>query len=173
MTPATPAPPTAPTLTLAEAVEACRVSRSTLQRRKSELVELGAVISPSGWAIPVPALVQLGLLGRTTPPDTAPPAVAAPSPTPTPARTDDTRSELADEVARLRAELAEAQQRAAVAEAVAAERKSSLDRADRALLMLEATKPEPAPAPAPAAAPQPVAVRSRSLIRDLRRTLLG
>jgi hypothetical protein len=168
MTPATPAPPTAPTLTLSEAVDACRVSRSTLQRRKSELIALGAQITPTGWAIPIPALVQLGLLDRTTPAETAAPAAPAPSPTPASEPSTDTRVLLTDEVARLRAELAEAKQRAAVAEAVAAERKASLERADRTLLVLEAGKPEPIRTPIPAAA---APRRQRTLLDRVRRVL--
>lgn len=43
------------------------MSPATIRRRKALLVELGATTDPSGWRIPIPALVQVGLLDRVTP----------------------------------------------------------------------------------------------------------
>ena len=74
--------PNSPVVGLAEAAALCKVSPATIRRRKAVLVELGATTDPSGWRIPIPALVQVGLLDRVTPapvpgstvsPDTTPP----------------------------------------------------------------------------------------------------
>lgn len=43
------------------------MSPATIRRRKALLVELGATTDSSGWRIPIPALVQVGLLDRVTP----------------------------------------------------------------------------------------------------------
>lgn len=134
----TPAPPT---VSLARAVELCGVSRSTIQRRKAELVELGAEVTDKGWNIPIPALIGAGLLSNVTPPDAVSKGVADTS--------KDTPSAIpADipEIVRLRERLADAERRAEVAEAVAEERLRSLERADVALRMLEVGKATPASA---------------------------
>lgn len=125
-------PPQPPTVSLARAVELCGVSRSTIQRRKTELIELGATVKPSGWVIPIPALIGAGLLSPTTPPD---PIADTPSDT-----SKDTPSDTS-EIERLRERLRDAETRAEVAEAIADERGKALDRADIALRMLEAGKP--------------------------------
>lgn len=59
--------PNSPVVGLAEAASLCKVSPATIRRRKALLVELGATTDPSGWRIPIPALVQVGLLDRVTP----------------------------------------------------------------------------------------------------------
>jgi len=51
------------------------------------------------------------------------------------------QSVTSNEISTLRAQLAEALQRAAVAEAIATEREKALERADRALFAIEARQP--------------------------------
>lgn len=74
--------PNSPVVGLAEAARLCKVSAASIRRRKAVLTELGATTDPKGWQIPIPALVQIGLLDRVTPapvpgstvsPDTTPP----------------------------------------------------------------------------------------------------
>lgn len=131
-----------PLMGLAEAASACGVSVSTLRRKRGELKELGAAETARGWQIPVTALITLGLMDRVT----EPPSHDAPSDT------------LTGELDALRAQLAAAEQRAAVAEAVATERERVIQTQAMALRMLEASKtpapadPEP-PAPPTEAAP--------------------
>lgn len=125
-------PPQPPTVSLARAVELCGVSRSTIQRRKKELIALGAEVSPQGWTIPIPALIGAGLLSNTTPPET-PADTVADTPKDTPVDTPVDTSE----IVRLRTLLAETEKRAEIAEAIAEERGRALERADIALRMLE------------------------------------
>ena len=68
--------PTVPTVGLAEAARLTGKSISTIRRKKRELCEFGATVSAAGWAIPIPALVHLGLLDRL-PPSMIDPLVAA------------------------------------------------------------------------------------------------
>jgi hypothetical protein len=114
-----------PLMGLAEAASACGVSVSTLRRKRGELKELGAAETARGWQIPVTALITLGLMDRVTEPpshDTPPDA-------------------LTGELEGLRAKLAAAEQRAAVAEAVSAERERVIQTQAMALRMLEASAP--------------------------------
>lgn len=129
----------APTMGLAEAARACNVSVATLRRRKDLLIQAGATITDKGYQIPIPALVSLGFLSSTTaPPGTAPavteePDTAPPLETPMePAR---------NEVEILRRQLAEAETRAQVAEAIAAERERIIEAQSLALRMLERGTP--------------------------------
>lgn len=114
---------------LAEAAKACGVSVSTLRRKRTDLEAQGAAQTATGWRIPVTALIAVGLMERVTPP----PA------------TDTPHDGVTGELEALRAKLAAAEQRAAVAEAIAAERERVIQTQAMALRMLEATK---APAPA-------------------------
>ncbi|WP_205762290.1 hypothetical protein, partial [Arthrobacter mobilis] len=134
----------APTLGLAEAAKACGVSESTIRRKRTELLAKGAVQTDKGWRIPVPVLVELGLMQRTTPA----PAADTPVQAPTTAQTDSLTGDVQAELERVRALLVEAERRAAVAEAVAAERDRIIEAQARSLRMLEAG---PAKAPATAA----------------------
>lgn len=59
--------PNQPVVGLAEAARLCQVSPASIRRRKAVLVDLGATTDPSGWRIPIPALVQIGLLDKVTP----------------------------------------------------------------------------------------------------------
>lgn len=133
-----------PVLTMGEAAEACGLSRSTLQRRKTDLIAAGATVSPAGWAIPRSALTQLGLL----PPG---PADAPPTSNPT------------GDVARLQAALTDALRRAEVAEAVAHERQTALERADRALLLLAAND-------STAPTTESRRLQARTMLQQVRRT---
>lgn len=137
-----------PTLGLAEAAKVCGVSVSTLRRKRPELAAHGAAQTATGWRIPVTALISLGLMGRTSDAHHE-----ARHDTPTTATTRVVDDVLTGELDALRAKLAEAEQRAAVAEAVAAERERVIQTQAMALRMLETTKPpatEP-PADTPAA----------------------
>jgi hypothetical protein len=127
----------APVLGLAQAAKACGVSESTIRRKRPELLAAGATQDSRGWRIPVPALIQLGLMDRTTAPD-APdsPPVAAQEAVTTPA----TQTPMEPLLEALREKLAAAEQRAAVAEAIAEERERIIAVQAQALRMLEAPK---------------------------------
>ena len=140
----TPPPVGGPVLGLAAAAKACGVSVSTLRRRREDLEKLGAVATPSGWRIPIAALVGSGLM----PPTTQPPTHDGPMP-PLIGGSDAPSDTLREELETLRVQLAAAEQRAAVAEAIAAERERLIESQAMALRMLEApraTTPESAPA---------------------------
>ena len=112
----------------------------TVRKRLSDLRRYGAVQIDGRWQIPVSALHAVGLTQRVTSNgDSKDTGDALPS-------------ETISEIETLRGQLAEALQRAAVAEAVAAEREKALERADRALLMLEGARAVTEP---PAAAERP------------------
>lgn len=134
---------TPPVLGLAEAAKACGISVSTLRRRKEALIAAGATVSPKGWLIPIPALVSLGYLGSTTPPPDIPVTPTSTPPNDTPHAT--TLVELDS----LRARLAEAEQRAAVAEAIATERERVIQAQAATLRMLERGTPGTSPANPP------------------------
>jgi hypothetical protein len=139
-------------LGLAEAAKACGVSVSTLRRKRPELAANGAAQTAAGWRIPITALIALGLMDRTTDArhesqhDTPmTPAMTAPV------------DALTAELDALRTALADAERRAAVAEAVAAERERMIQTQAMALRMLEASKTpatptttQPAESPSPA-----------------------
>lgn len=149
---------TEPVLGLREAADRATVSLSTLRRKKAELIEAGAVVTETGWQIPISALVRLGLMDRVT--GGAPHTPGTDTPSDSPANASATVAEPA-EVEHLRERLAqterravEAEQRAAVAEAVAAERDRIIEAKDQALRMIEA-RPMPAPPPAGPSGPPP------------------
>lgn len=140
-----------PTLGLAEAAKACGVSVSTLRRKRPELTAHGAAQTASGWRIPVTALIALGLMDRTT--DTRHESQHDSLMTPTTTAPADA---LIAQLDALRAALAEAEKRAAVAEAVAAERERMIQTQATALRMLEAPKTPANPTPTePAESPVP------------------
>lgn len=99
-------------------------SLPTIRKRLPELQEAGAVQVDGRWAIPLSALHKCGLMSKVEgfSKDTAKPLP----------------NETIDEIVNLRVELAEALRRADVAEAVAAERAAALERADRAMMAIEA-----------------------------------
>lgn len=144
-----------PTLGLAEAAKACGVSVSTLRRKRPELLAHGAAQTANGWRIPITALIALGLMDRTT---DARHESQHDSPT-TPATTAPTDA-LTAQLDALRTALADAERRAAVAEAVAAERERMIQTQAMALRMLEASKTPATSMPTaptePAESPVPV-----------------
>lgn len=127
--------PRPPVLGLAEAARATGLSVSTVRRRKRDLLSHGATITEQGWQIPVPALIALGMLDRSTPPPD--------SGRSQPDTSQDTPADSA-EIARLRELLdqaerraVQAEQRAAIAEAIAAERDRIIAAKDQTLRILE------------------------------------
>lgn len=125
-------------LGLKEASRITGISLSTLRRRRDDLRNAGATQHADGtWSIPVHTLITLGMLDKVGP-------TAPVSPTPT-ERPSDTPTW--DQVASLRDQLSDAQQRAAVAEAIAHERGSALEDARRAMRMLETRTVTPAETP--------------------------
>lgn len=105
----------------------------TIRKRLGALSKAGAVQVEGGlWQIPLSALHAVGLMvkveGEPLPGATSKPLAA----------------DIAEQVNALQVENGELLRRALVAEAVAAERLTALERADRVLLMLEARQP-PAP----------------------------
>lgn len=131
-----------PTLGLAEAAKACGVSVSTLRRKRHELEAHGAAQTAKGWSIPVTALIALGLMERTTAGRHDGHRDTPVTPTTTPP--DDA---LKAQLDALRTALADAERRAAVAEAVAAERERMIQTQAMALRMLEASKTPATPTP--------------------------
>lgn len=125
---------TAPSIGLAEAARISGVSESTIRRKRVELLELGASQGPKGWSIPIPALVELGLLDSKTAPDTVTAPEAPPASRLEPLMTPSAGAELEA----LRKALTAAELRAAVAEAVAAERERIIEAQVHALRLLEA-----------------------------------
>jgi hypothetical protein len=137
-----------PTLGLAEAAKACGVSVSTLRRKRPELEAYGATQTAKGWRIPVTALIALGWMDRTTGGRHDGQHDTPMTPTMTPPV-----DALTAELDALRTALADAERRAAVAEAVAAERERMIQTQAMALRMLEASKAPASPTPTAPAEP--------------------
>lgn len=138
---------------LAEAARVAGVSESTIRRRRDELQALGAVQTAKGWQIPIPALIELGLMARTTAPDElVPPETLHETPV-----KDVMTGSTGSEMEALRGALAAAEQRAAVAEAIAQERERIIEAQAQTLRMLESPRhPTTTPAlkgPSPAVTP--------------------
>lgn len=131
-----------PTLGLAEAAKACGVSVSTLRRKRPELEANGAAQTAKGWRIPVTALIAMGLMDRTT--DTRHESQHDTPMTPT---TTPPADALIAQLDALRTALADAERRAAVAEAIATERERTIQTQAMALRMLEASKTPATPTP--------------------------
>lgn len=153
MAPADDTPGTSPALlSQAEAAAACGVSEATIRRaRKAGRIQ-GVQPDPAGgYRIPVASLIAAGFtLDRVTRnPQVSPNDTPRDTPQEPPVQ-DDLRGQM--EALRARAE--DAERRAAVAEAIAAERARSLDDLRLTVKALTATA-HPAPAPAPEPAPQP------------------
>lgn len=129
---------TAPALGLAAAAKACGVSESTLRRRRPELLAAGARQTAKGWSIPIPALIELGLMDRTTAPDTVTSPDGPQQPRQEASTAPSPLSPTEPLLEALRAKLAAAEQRAAVAEAIAEERERIIAVQAQALRMLEA-----------------------------------
>lgn len=125
-----------PVLGLAEAAKACGISVSTLRRKRGDLEDAGAIATPAGWRIPITALVSLGLMPATTPPPEEP--RMAPTMQPPAGGGNAPADTLREELDALRSRLVAAEQRAAVAEAIAHERERVIEAQATALRMLEA-----------------------------------
>lgn len=126
---------TPPTLGLKDAAVQCGVSISTMRRHRYELVKLGATVSEQGrWSIPIPALIEAGLMDRRTPPD-------APAGIMTPTLTPDYLDQIAQLERQLQEEiLARKDEHAGrvLAEQVAAERERIIQAQAQTLRILEA-----------------------------------
>lgn len=141
-----------PMLSQAEAAKACGVSTATIRRaRQAGKLEGVQPDGTGGYRIPLPSLIDAGLMDRTTPPDRVTATTTTPAADPH-----------GDTVADLRDRLAAAERRAEVAEARAEERGKALDDARLALRALSAGSDQIAPAdadrsrtPAPAPSPSP------------------
>ena len=114
------------TFTINGASKLTGYSLPTIRKRLPELKAAGAVQVDGRWAIPLSALHACGLMSKVEGFSKA--------------DSNPLQSETVNEIERLRGELSEALRRAAVAEAVAAERAAALERADRAILAIEASK---------------------------------
>ena len=148
-----------PAMSLSAAAKRCGVSRSTIRRKHEKGAFTGAFLSTAGaWMIPLADLIDAGLIARTAPtvypvtmltndPGEAmsvdrPPLFCA-----QPAQIERGQGSNLAQVAALTAALADAVRRAEVAEAVAHERGLALERADRAMRIIEAAPTEPAQVP--------------------------
>lgn len=98
----------------------------TIRKRLPDLQRAGAVMAGDSWAIPLSALHAVGLMVKVEGQVSGKVEGQSFSP------------ETRQEIEALRGALSAAETRAAVAEAVAEERLQALQRADKALLMIEA-----------------------------------
>ncbi len=102
----------------------------TIRKRLPDLQRAGAVMAGESWAIPLSALHAVGLMAKVE--GNALPASEGK------VTGQSFHPETRQEIEALRVALSAAETRAAVAEAVAEERLQALQRADKALLMIEA-----------------------------------
>lgn len=124
----------APTVNLAQAVELTGKSKSTIRRRKAELLEHGARADAEGWVIPVPALIAVGLMDNVTPPDTGDTGMGTAIPNGV-SQGDEHR------IADLERELAVYKERAAQQEKRIADLQAQLEDNRTAMHLIEAAKP--------------------------------
>lgn len=101
----------------------------TIRKRLPELEKQGAQLLGTRWNIPLSALFAVGLMSKVE------------SKADSKVSQQALQGETINEFTSLRSQLADALQRAAVAEALAIERAQSLERVDRAMLMLTAGTP--------------------------------
>lgn len=106
-----------PVLTLKQAAEAAGRSVSTLRRKREALAKAGATISPTGWQVPISALIETGLMSNPSRVREVP-QIASENVSAEPVKPA--------EMDALCRELAEWKNRALVAEAVAEERGRAL-----------------------------------------------
>lgn len=142
MNPQTPGPalstnpaPAGAVFTLAEAAQVAGVSTSTIKRRRVDLLKAGATSTPQGWQVPVSALVAVGLLDGVTGQATVVDPVRDLALTPLIGAGVDP---LEPVVRQLRQALADAERRAAVAEAISVERDRLIEAQSRTIAALEA-----------------------------------
>lgn len=102
----------------------------TVRKRLEALAKAGAVQDDGRWQIPLSALYSVGLMVKVEGKSFEQVTGQA------------LQAETINNIEALQVQLSDALRRAEVAEAVAAERLTALERADRALLMIEALRPE-------------------------------
>ena len=139
-------PPAPPSVSQARAAEICGVSTTTVRRyrQSGRLFGCEPDEKSGGWQIPIPSLVAAGLLDRSSPADTVTAERVEPDKSPheiTPQTALETR------ISELEAALAKAEQRAAVAEAIAAERGQALEVERQALRAITSAPIETEQAP--------------------------
>ncbi len=103
-------------MSLAEAARVCKVSPSTVRRRRDDLRRVGAVCEPSGWKVTLDQLIAVGLTTRVRGGDPGVPGGAVPSTVPS-ATVEATLEALRSHVATLEASLERERVRADMAEA--------------------------------------------------------
>lgn len=135
---------TGPVLTMAEAARTCGVSVSTLRRHRDALMTYGATRHDASWAIPVSALVALGLMPRVTPSD-APTTAHAPPVTTSPE--DGVVEALKAERDQALHQAADAKRRAETAERIATERDRVIEAQSYSLRLLEPGRTQSATPP--------------------------
>lgn len=124
---------TPPVFTMREAAEVAGVSVSTLRRRREDLIAAGAGITESGWKVPMTALIGAGLIDGEGPrrEEVAPEAVSEAKDEPQEEKPREDGSarveELLEALREVERERDEWRRRAEIAEAVAEERKYSLE----------------------------------------------
>lgn len=150
-----------PTISLAEAVDRCTASRTTIQRKlKAGEIPGASRVAGGGWSIPISGLIAAGMMSRTTPADT-----------PTVSGVDQSA-----EVELLRVKLAAAEARAAAAEAHRDDLRSIIEDYRRALppgpMATSETEPTTNPPLTATAAPDGFDAGSgRSLVKALTRRI--
>lgn len=107
-----------PIFTMREAARAAGVSTSTLRRKKAALLEAGAVISDTGWQVPMTALIAAGLIAGEG---------SGPERTEDQPGKDSETVRLHERIAELEHQVSELRHRAETAEAIAAERQQTVD----------------------------------------------
>lgn len=122
-------------LSLKQAAEVAGVSVATMRRKRLQLQAVGAVCEPDGWHVSTAHLAAVGLLDRVTAEQQGVSTMAPPLIPPQ------------GEIEALRGRLAEAEKRAAIAEAVAAERLVTIEAQRQALRLLEAAPQTQEPVP--------------------------
>jgi hypothetical protein len=115
------------TFTVSGAARLTGYSLPTIRKKLPQLKDAGAVNIGGRWAIPLSALHACGLMSNVGE------SVNTTS--------KQLQTETISELETLRAENSDLRRRAEVAEAIATERAAALERADRALLALEAARP--------------------------------
>lgn len=106
--------------TMREAARVAGISTSTLHRRKTALLEAGAVISDTGWQVPMTALIAAGLIPGEGEGSTR-------SDSPPQHEQGHEKATLRERITELEHQVSELRHRAEVAEAIAAERQQTLD----------------------------------------------
>lgn len=162
-----------PAVSMAEAARITRLSISTIRRRRDALTTYGATRHESGWMIPISALVTLGMMPSTTPPDAPSDTQSSAGVTPIMTPADDgAMTALATERDAALERARAAEHRAEIAERMATERDRVIEAQAHALRVLEASpldrgKPEAGQKPAESPPVAEVEQRSQSFFNRL------